>query len=114
MTLAPPPMTLALYGLAAVLFLVSSVSYFYGRFGLAYLTGMVYWACAGAVVLRTMGTAVALVTLVPLCFLPALFLFVHTIDSRTGTFIFPTMYSIPVAYLTGALLLVAAGAGMWL
>ena len=50
--------------------------------------------------------------LVPLCFLPALFLFVHTVDARTGTFIFPTMYSIPVAYLTGALLLIAAGAGL--
>ena len=107
-------MTPALYGLAAVLFLVSSVGYFHGRFGFAYLTGVAYWACAGAVVLRTMDTPMALVTLVPLCFLPALFLFVHTVDARTGTFIFPTMYSIPVAYLTGALLLLAAGAGIWI
>ncbi len=105
-------MSPVLYGLAVVLFLVSSFGYFHGRFGLAYLTGVAYWACAGAVVLREMGALAAWLVLIPLCFLPALFLFVHTVDARTGTFIFPTMYSIPVAYLTGALLLIAAGAGL--
>ena len=105
-------MSLALYGLAVVLFLVSSFGYFHGRFGLAYLTGVAFWACSGAVVLREMGGALAWITLIPLLFLPALFLFVHTVDARTGTFIFPTMYSIPVAYLTGAILVVVAAAGL--
>ena len=99
---------------ALILFVVSAEAYFHARFLLAVPTGFGFWACMVTVVLTGMGSLAAWLVLLPLCVLPAVFLAVYLVDARTGTFIFPTIYSIPVAYLTGALLWIAGGIGLLL
>ena len=54
------------------------------------------------------------VVLALLCVFPALFLLVHVIDLKKGIFYLPTVYSIPIAFLAGAALLVVAAGGLLL
>ena len=43
-----------------------------------------------------------------------LFLLVHAVDVRTGFCTAPTVYSIPIAFFLGAVLVLATGAGVLL
>ena len=62
--------------------------------------------------LSTMNAGWAWSLLVPLGIFPALFLTVHAIDARKGYFRLPTVYSIPIAFMLGVVLLFCAGVGV--
>ena len=100
------------YGAAVATFVVAAVSYFRGHFHAAFLIGFLYWGLAGRVVVGTMSPGWAWSVLVPLAVLPGGFLVVHAIDARVGYFRLPTVYSIPLAFVLGLMLLFCAGLGV--
>ena len=105
-------MTEALYAGAAAVFLAACVVYFRGHFRGAGLLGLIYAGLVGTVVARSMGPVGATAALVLLCLAPAIFLGIHIVDARRGIFLLPTIYSIPIAFLCGALLWIIAGLGI--
>jgi len=107
-------MEAALYGGAVAVFVAAALFYFHGWFRIASLFGIAFWLLAGRVLTLTLAPGWAWGLLVPLAIAPAGFLFVHALDARGGFFRLPTIYSIPIAFLTGAVLLLCAGLGVLL
>ncbi|MDH3590764.1 MAG: hypothetical protein OER88_02730 [Planctomycetota bacterium] len=91
-----------------VLFLLAGVVYFRGAFRAAALIGGAFWAVMGAVTWRHASTGAAVATTILLIAAPAVFLAVHAYDARRGVFLMPTIYAIPLAFLSGALLVAVA------
>jgi len=94
--------------LAAVAYLVAAVAYFRGLFRLSGAIGVLFWALAAVVVAGETTLFPALLILLVFGLFPAAFLLTHVIDLRKGLFIFPTIYSIPVAFAAGIVLWLAA------
>jgi len=107
-------MDAVLYGAAVAAFVVAAVSYFHGFFRIAFLLGCGCWTLLGMVVLGAFPAALAWPLLLLFAIGPALFVVVHAVDARRGCFRLPTIYSIPIAFLLAAALLVAAGLGVLL
>ena len=107
-------MTGVLFVAALGLLVGSGIAYFRIHFRTAAGTAFLFWACMTYVILHTMPAMAAWFALSVLCFGPMIFFTVHLIDARTGTFIFPTAYSIAVGYVTGVLLWIVAGIGLLL
>jgi hypothetical protein len=105
-------MSAALFGAAAVIFAGAALAYYHGHFVFAGLVGLVYAGVIGTVVVRSMGTAVAVVVLALLAVAPGLFVLVHAYDAKRGHILLPTVYSIPIAFVAGALLWLVAGVGL--
>jgi len=96
---------------AGVALFAAGLAYFRGGFHLAAALGVAYWSLAGAVLWRTLPPPASVPLLVALVAVPAVLLALHAIDARRGLFLVPTIYAIPLAFLTGLLLwIVAAGA----
>ncbi len=97
-------MTLLLHGLSTVLFLACGRVYFHGRFRGAAALAAAHAAVASAVAIRTLPPVAAAATLLLLLALPLGFVALHAVDARQGLFLLPTIYSIPIAFVAGALL----------
>jgi len=94
--------------LAAAAYLAAAVAYFRGLFRLSGAIGVLFWALAAVAVARGTTLVPALLIFVGFGLLPAAFLLTHVIDLRKGLFIFPTIYSIPIAFAAGVVLWLAA------
>jgi len=94
--------------LAAAAYLAAAVAYFKGFFRLSGAAGAVFWGLMAVAVVRETTLVCALVILAVFGLFPAAFLLTHVIDLKRGLFIFPTIYSIPVAFTAGILLWLAA------
>jgi len=105
-------MSAALFGAAAVIFAGAAVAYYHGHFVLAGVAGLIYAGVIGAVVVRSVGTAAAVVVLALLAVAPGIFVIVHAYDAKRGHLLLPTVYSIPIAFVAGALLWLVAGVGL--
>ena len=101
-----------LYGAAALLFVLAALAYFHARFALAGLAAAAYWGSIGFVAARSMSLLGASVALGLLAALPAALLLAHVVDLRRGIFLVPTVYSIPLAFLSGALLWLVVGVAL--
>ena len=99
-------------GAAVASFLVAAVFYFRGWFRIAFLAGCAYWVLVGHVLTRTMSPGWAWSLFVLFALGPAAFLLVHAVDARRGYFRLPTVYSIPLAFVFGLVLLLCAGIGV--
>jgi len=97
-------MTLLLHGLSGIAFLACGRVYFHGRFRGAALLALGYAGLASAVAVRTLPPVAAAATLLLLLALPLGFVALHAVDARHGIFLLPTIYSIPLAFVAGALL----------
>ena len=102
-------MTPALYAGAGLLFTLSAVSYYQGRFRFAAVVGAAYYGVLTPVVLEGMGPIGAAASLLLLAAAPATYLAVHVVDARRGLFLLPTIYAIPIAFLTALFLWAIAG-----
>lgn len=104
--------TLYLAALAA--FLLGAVVYYVGWFVFAGLVALVFAVLMGAAVAGAMGPVAAGVLIALFLAGPAVFLGVHAVDARKGIFLLPTIYSIPLAFVCGALMLVVTGLALLL
>ena len=98
-------MTAALFAGACAAYAAAAFLYYGGRFVLALGAGAVFWGLTGAVVLDAMGPFGAAAAWILLAAGPALYLVVHAVDAKRGIFLLPTVYSIPLAFVAGLLLL---------
>ena len=97
------------YAAAAALYLTCAVLYFRGHFAWAALAGALFLGALAPVVLAAMGPVAGGVALLALAALPAAYLVVHAVDARCGIFLLPTVYSIPIAFVTSLLLWALTG-----
>ena len=102
------------YGAIVVVFVAAAVLYFRGYLSAAAVLGVVFWAVTAHLLLAALGPLWMSVIFIPLGLAPALFLLVHAVDVRTGFCTAPTVYSIPIAFFLGAVLVLATGAGVLL
>ncbi len=103
-------MTGCLWLAAGGVLLAAGWIYFRGAFRLATALALGYWALAGMVVCRSLPPVPAVIVLALLVAIPAALLALHMIDARKGLFLIPTIYAIPLAFLTAILLWLVAGA----
>ena len=102
----------ALFAGAGLLFIISALSYYHGRFTIAAVLGALYYGALAPAVLDGMGPVGAAAALLLLAVAPATYLGVHMVDARRGLFLLPTIYAIPIAFLTGLLLWAIAGVAL--
>ena len=94
---------------AALAFLVTAVLYYRGAFWAAGLTGIAFGVLIGRLVFTALGSIAGPVVGVLFLGGPAALLVIHAIDARKGLFLWPTIYAIPLGFLSGALLLGITG-----
>lgn len=98
-------MTGALFAGACAAYTAAALLYYAGRFVPAMAAGAAFWGLTGAVVLDAMGPVGAAVSWLLLAAAPAIYLAVHAVDAKRGMFLLPTVYSIPLAFVAGLVLL---------
>ena len=96
---------LAIFLAALATFLLAALLYFRGWFRPAGLVGLAFGVAVSMLVLQGFGPIGGGVLVVLFVLAPAAFLVVHAYDARRGVFLLPTIYSIPLAFACGALLL---------
>jgi hypothetical protein len=97
------------YAAAGALYLACAVLYYRGYFAWAALAGALFLGALAPVVLAVMGPVAAGAALALLAGLPAAYLVVHAVDARYGLFLLPTVYSIPIAFVSALALWALAG-----
>jgi hypothetical protein len=97
--------------LAAAAYGLSAWVYFHGRFGAAALLGAIFAALIAPAAVGSLGGIGGVIAFALLAVAPGVYLVVHAVDARRGLFLLPTIYSIPIAFVCGAVLLVAVAAG---
>jgi hypothetical protein len=102
------------YAAAAALYLLCAVLYFRGHFAWAALLGALFLGALTPVVLAAMGPVAAGAALALLAGVPAAYLVLHAFDARYGVFLLPTVYSIPIAFVSSFALLVLTGLALLL
>jgi hypothetical protein len=99
----------ALYAAATVGYGLCALLYFHGHFRSAGVVGGVFAVLMAWLVPLVMGPIAATLVLVFLLGIPAAVLLAHVYDAGRGIFLLPTIYSIPLAFLAGALLWIVTG-----
>ena len=107
-------MTAGLFAGAAAAWAAAAAAYFHARFRLAGLCGAAFWGLGAAAAAQTLPAWGAAVAIGLLGVVPAVFLLIHVVDAKKGIFLLPTVYSIPLAFLCGLMLLAATGLGLLL
>ena len=97
------------YGAIVVVFVTTAVLYFHGFLRVAAVLGVLFWAATAHLLHASVGPLWMSLLFIPLGLAPALFLLLHAIDIRTGMCTAPTVYSIPIAFFLGAILVLATG-----
>jgi len=107
-------MTLLLYGAATCVMITCGILYYNGCLLASAMGGIAYAGLAGAVLVRSTATWVAVTLIALFAAAPTIYLVVHAIDARRGIFLLPTIYSIPIAFVCSLILWGCAGLGMLL
>ena len=102
-------MTAALYLGATLLFGLASFVYYRGLFLVASVVGAAFGYILVSISFPAMHPVVWSLMVTSLVAFPALLLILHTVDLRAGLCLLPTVYSIPFAFLAGALLWLFSG-----
>jgi len=102
------------YGAIVVVFVATAVLYFRGFLLVAAALGVLFWAATAHLLNSSLGPLWMSLLFIPLGLAPALFLLLHAVDVRTGFCTAPTVYSIPIAFVLGAILVLATGVGVLL
>ena len=98
---------------AAAAYVASAWIYFRGRFRLAAFLGAVFAGLMAPAAVGSLGGLGGLLALALLAVAPGVYLVVHVVDAKKGLFLLPTIYSIPLAFVCGlVLLLVVAAAAL--
>ncbi len=102
-------MTAALFVGATLLFGLACLVYYRGLFLIASVVGIVFGLTLISISFRAMNPVVWSLMVTSLAAFPALLLILHAVDLRAGLCLLPTVYSIPFAFLSGALLWLFSG-----
>lgn len=96
---------------AAVAYALSAWIYFRGRFGVAVLLGALFAGLIAPAAVGFLGGVGGAIAFALLVVAPAVYLAVHVVDVRKGLFLLPTIYSIPIAFVCGLVLLLVVAVG---
>lgn len=96
---------------AAAAYALSAWIYFRGRFGLAALLGALFAGLIAPAAVGFLGGVGGAVAFALLAVAPGAYLAVHVVDVKKGLFLLPTIYSIPIAFVCGLVLLLVVAVG---
>jgi hypothetical protein len=102
----------AVHAGAGALYVLCAVLYYRGHFGYAALVAALFLGALTPVVLGAMAPVAAGAALVLLAAIPAGYLVLHAVDARRGVFLLPTVYSIPIAFVSALGLWVLTGVAL--
>ena len=102
-------MTAALFLGATLLFGLACLVYYRGRFLIGAVVGIAFAYILILISFEAMHPVVWSLMVTALVAFPALLLILHAVDLRAGLCLLPTVYSIPFAFLAGALLWLFSG-----
>lgn len=104
-------MTVLLVTGAAAAYVASAWIYFRGRFALAALLGALFAGLMAPAAVGSLGGLGGVIAFALLAVAPGVYLAVHVVDVRKGLFLLPTIYSIPIAFVCGLVLLLVVALG---
>jgi hypothetical protein len=96
---------------AVAAYVASAWVYFRGRFALAATGGAAFAGLIAPAAVGFLGGPGGAVAFALLAVAPAIYLGVHAVDARKGLFLLPTIYSIPIAFVCGLVLLLVVAVG---